>query len=151
VNHLARWDTKYVVQAAASLARLGYTQHTALLQLLLAQFVARLPKQLTTPAARSSSKSQGSSQQQQVLLWPFANQAALLLWCCAVLDVQEPADALKPLLKVLRQADVAGCQLPQQSLAQLVQVQMWLQVSLIFTSKLCSSLNMGVLTVLQYS
>jgi hypothetical protein len=130
VNHLARWDTKYLVQASACLARLGYTQHTALLQLLLTQFTARLPKVHSSTARSDSSSSNQASIQQQALLRPFANHAALLLWCCAVLDVQPQCcrDELQRLLQVLRRAEAAGCTLPQQGLAQLVQVQMWLQV-----------------------
>jgi hypothetical protein len=139
VNHLVRWNTKYLVQVAACLARLGYTQHSSLLQLLLSQFAARLPK-VSLVIPRGSSHQQHQYQQQQ-LLRPFASQAAKMLWCCAVLDVQQQqqqqppppqqqqlGDVLRRLAKVLRQAEVAGCQLPLQALAQLVQVQMWLQV-----------------------
>jgi hypothetical protein len=147
MNHLLWWDTNHLVQAAACLARSGYTQHTALLQLLLSEFETRLP----TVASLSSNKQQQQQQQeqqhnqqqhrqQQQLLRPFASHAALLLWCCAVLDVQQQqllGGAVRRLVKFLRQAEVAGCQLPQKSLAQLVQVQMWLQVRACFDCPYC--------------
>jgi hypothetical protein len=136
MHHLAWWDTKHLVQAAACLARLGYTQHTALLQLLLSEFEARLPSVM--PVTSPSSAQQGSDQrlpqkqyEQLLLLRPFISQAVLLLWCCAVLDVQQQqllGGVVQRLVKFVCQAEMAGCHLPQQSLAQLVQVQMWLQV-----------------------
>jgi hypothetical protein len=51
----------------------------------------------------------------------------LLLWCTAVLDMRQPTQLLQKLLQQLHGAS----ELPTHALAQLVQVHMWLEVSLV--------------------
>lgn len=108
---LDRWQHRsvpqHLVSMASAMARLGFSQHTALLQLVIQQYLERL----------QSPHSSGSSTLQQ-------QQAVLLLWACAVLDMQEPVQLLQQLLSLLK----GVTDLPTASLAQLVQVHMWLQV-----------------------
>lgn len=110
---LDRWQHRsvpqHLVSIASAMARLGFSQHTALLQLVIQQYLDRVQ------SPHSSSSSSSALQQQQ---------AVLLLWASAVLDMQQPVQLLHQLLSLLK----GVTDLPTASLAQLVQVYMWLQV-----------------------
>ncbi|KAF8062099.1 hypothetical protein HT031_004359 [Scenedesmus sp. PABB004] len=126
VNHLAQWDVKYLMQAAACLARLGHTEHHALLALLTAQFLARLPPGVAPAGARGGGGGGGGEDAGQVAgLRAALQHAILLLWAAAVLDARGAMPQLVRVAALLRGA--GGVALSDKALAQLVQVHMWAQ------------------------
>lgn len=127
------WDRpaarQHIVSIAVALAKLGLTQHTALLELLIQQFLLRAPLNTTNTTANNTSHTTSSSS--HILLGggraaaSQQQQAVALLWCAAVLDMRQPVALLVDLLQQLQGVVV---DLPTASLAQLVQVHLWLKV-----------------------
>jgi hypothetical protein len=129
---------RHILAIAVALARLGYTQHKPLLQALTEQYLVRLPSSITSASARDSHNSRGrsssggdagtaapavaASYDEQRML----QHALVLLWCAAVLDMQQPTQLLSRLVKVLHHLQLE--QLTTVSLAQAAQVYMWCQV-----------------------
>jgi hypothetical protein len=110
------------------LAKLGLRQHTPLLQDLIRRFLdlaAAKGDVSTGGGSAAAASSSGGSQLQDKLSSTRRSQEAMLLWCMAVLDMREPAHLTRALLRRLQ----GTSELSTAAMAQLVQVQMWLQVS----------------------
>jgi hypothetical protein len=148
LDYMAGWDTRHIVQLATALAKLGYTQNKPLLLLCIQRFLDKVPS--SSPSSKigsSSSSSRRGGAQYVRVSHNLRQQAVLLLWSAAVLDASSTA-ALSLLQQLLAVAQARPHQqqqqqspsssqqqqqlLPAASLAQLVQVQMWLQVRIVF-------------------
>jgi hypothetical protein len=110
------------------LAKLGHSQHKALLQGLIRHFLLLQPPPDAYSRHRSSSSNDGSSDgsdgSSTVSSFKQQQQVVTLLWCAAVLDMRQPRKLLRELLLQLQGVTA----LPTAVLAQLVQVRMWLEV-----------------------
>ena len=131
---LALWNRPatphHLTSIANMLAKLGFSQHQALLQGLIKHFLLLQPPPDTNQSSysRHGSSSDGSDCSSTVSSFKRPQQAVTLLWCAAVLDMRQPRKLLRELLLHLRGATA----LPTAVMAQLVQVNMWLEVGLGF-------------------
>lgn len=133
------WDRpatpQHIISIASMLAKLGLSQHTPLMQALMQRYLdlAAAPATKHSPAAAAAAAGVPGHGSRRAGAEDAASsfrrsQAVMLLWCAAVLDMRQPSQLLRKLLQQLHGAS----ELLTAAMAQLAQVHMWLEVSLVY-------------------